>query len=301
MKLNLRSIDLNLLTVFDSLMDTGKLSATAVALGMSQPAVSAALQRLRLTFDDALFIRQRSGMQPTPRARQLQGDIHEALQLVRRAVTAVPTFDPASADRHFTLIGEVMFESMVLGQLLNQLADSAPGLRVDSLPIQQNEPVKTLVDLTADLLLDYVNYDHPQLLQAPVGTEKLVVLAAADHPRIKTGLTMKDYLAEPHVILSRRHGKQTSLEYAIGQSSMERQIRASVQSFASMPIVVAQTHFLATVPERLGALYEQAYPVRCHLFPLAIEPIPLYMYWPRVLDRDPGHRWFRQQVSAVLA
>ena len=66
MNLNLRSIDLNLLTVFDSLMDTGKLSATAVALGMSQPAVSAALQRLRLTFDDALFIRQRSGMQPTP-------------------------------------------------------------------------------------------------------------------------------------------------------------------------------------------------------------------------------------------
>lgn len=299
MKLNLRSIDLNLLTVFDSLMDTGKLSATAVELGMSQPAVSAALQRLRITFDDELFLRQRSGMQPTPRARQLQGDIREALQLVRRAVSATPHFDPSTADRRFTLLGEVMFESAVMGSLLNRFAESAPQLRIDSLPIQQNDPVKTLVNLDADLLLDYVDYQHPQINRAHAGTEELVVLAARHHPRIKR-LSAKRYLAEPHVILSRRHGKQTSLEYALGQITMERRIQASVQSFASMPIVVAQTDCLATVPKRLGELYEQAYPLRCHPFPFSIEPIPLHMHWPRVLDNDPAHRWFREQVSAVL-
>ncbi len=301
MKLNLRGIDLNLLTIFDSLMDTGKLSATAADLGMSQPAVSAALQRLRLTFGDELFIRHRSGMQPTPRAHLLHTDIREALHLVRRAVSTEPMFNPATADRSFTLLSDVFFESTVIGELLNRLSDIAPGVRIDTSPLAPEDPASTLTNLKGDLILDYATHSSTQLCSAQVSVERLVVIAARAHPRIQSAPTLEEFLSEAHVILSRRHGKLTSLEYALGNISLNRRIRATLQSYSSMPIVVANTDCLATVPQRLGTLYEQAFDVRCYPFPVAMEPVPVYMYWPRVLDQDPAHRWFRQQLSAVLA
>lgn len=301
MKLNLRGVDLNLLTVFDSLMETGKLSASASALGMSQPAVSAALQRLRLTFGDELFIRHRSGMQPTARARQLHGDIREALQLVRRALSAEPEFDPATAERSFTLFSDVFFESTVVGTLLNRFNETAPGVRIDTAPATLADPVAALTTLSADLLLDYATYNSSQLCEAQVGVEQLVVMAARNHPRLQQPPSLDEFLAESHVILTRRHGRLTALEYALGNISLNRRVRATVQSFSSMPIVVSQTDCLATVPQRLGALYAEAFAVKCYPFPVAMEPVPLRMYWPRLLDQDAGHRWLRQELSRVLA
>ncbi|MFT5032487.1 MAG: DNA-binding transcriptional LysR family regulator [Bacteroidia bacterium] len=154
MKLNLRSIDLNLLTVFDALIESGKLSLAAKRLGMSQPAVSAALSRLRTSFKDELFVRSRSGMLPTLRALALHQDIREALQLVQRAMTSGTAFDPALAERSFTILGDSFFESAMIGSLLNRLTESAPGIRIETASIVQSDPVQALRSINADVLLD---------------------------------------------------------------------------------------------------------------------------------------------------
>jgi len=300
MKLNLRSVDLNLLTVFDALMEASKLSLAAERLGMSQPAVSAALQRLRATFKDDLFIRSRSGMLPTPRAQALHPDIREALQLVRRAISTQPAFNPAEAERSFTILGDAFFESAMVGSLLNRLTESAPGIRIETASVTQSDPVQALRSLSADLLLDYDRVSSPQLVSERFGEEHLVVIAARNHPRIKRRPSLKAYLHEHHVILTRRHHDGTSLEHALGGISLDRRIRASVQHFSSMPVIVSQTDCLATVPQRLGSLYEAAFDVRCYPFPMDIEPIPMWMCWPRALHNDVAHQWLRERLIEVL-
>lgn len=300
MKLNLRSVDLNLLTVFDALMDSGKLSLAADRLGMSQPAVSAALQRLRVTFADELFVRSRSGMLPTPRAQALHRDIREALQLVRQAISSESAFDPARAERSFTILGDSFFESAMIGSLLNQLTESAPGIRIETASIAASDPAQALRSLNADVLLDYDKLSSPQLMAEQIGDETLVVIASRQHPRIRRRPSMKAFLREHHVILTRRHRSNTSLEHALGGVSLDRKIKATVQHFSSMPIIVAQTDCLATVPQRLGTLYEAAFNVRCYPFPMDVAPIPMWMYWPKVLDGDAAHQWLRARLVEVL-
>lgn len=300
MKLNLRSVDLNLLIVFDALMESSKLSLAAEHLGMSQPAVSAALQRLRATFKDDLFIRSRSGMLPTPRAQALHPDIREALQLVRRAMASQAAFDPALAERSFTILGDAFFESAMVGSLLNRLTESAPGIRIETASITQSDPLQSLRSLNADLLLDYDKLSSPQIMAEQFGEETLVVIAAREHPRIKRRPSMKAYLREHHVILTRRHRDGTSLEHALGGVTLDRHVRASVQHFSSMPVIVSQTDCIATVPQRLGSLYEAAFNVRCYPFPLDIDPIPMWMCWPKVLHGDLAHQWLRERLIEVL-
>ncbi len=300
MKLNLRSVDLNLLTVFDALMESGKLSLAAERLGMSQPAVSAALARLRISFRDELFVRSRSGMLPTPRAQALHQDIREALHLVRRAITGSSAFDPTLAERSFTILGDSFFESAIIGRLINQLSESAPGVRIETTSITLSDPVQALRSLNADVLLDYEELISPQLMAQEVAQETLVVITARQHPRIKRRPSMKAFLREHHVILTRRHRSNTSLEHALGGVSLNRRIKASVQHYSSMPIIVAQTDCIATVPRRLGALYEAAFDVRCHLFPIDIAPIPMWMYWPKVMHGDAAHQWLRDRLIEVL-
>ncbi|HCS28934.1 MAG TPA: LysR family transcriptional regulator, partial [Spongiibacteraceae bacterium] len=159
-----------------------------------QPAVSAALQRLRATFKDDLFIRSRSGMLPTPRAQGLHPDIREALQLVRRAISTQPAFNPAEAERSFTILGDAFFESAMVGSLLNRLTESAPGIRIETASVTQSDPVQALRSLSADLLLDYDRVSSPQLVAERFGEEHLVVLAARSHPRIKRRPSLKAYL-----------------------------------------------------------------------------------------------------------
>ncbi len=300
MKLNLRSVDLNLLTVFDALIEQGKLSQAAEQLGMSQPAVSAALQRLRATFKDQLFVRSRSGMLPTPRAMELHRDVREALQLVRHAMSSGSAFDPTVTERSFTIVGDSFFESAMIGSLLNRLSEVAPGISIETASITETDPVQALRSLNADLLLDYDRLTSPQLVAEQIGEESLVVLASRQHPRLKKRLSMKRFLNEDHVILTRRHRSSTSLEHALGGIPLNRRVKATVQHFSSMPIIVAQTHCLATVPQRLGALYEAAFDVRCYPFPIDIAPIPMWMYWPKVLHSDAAHQWLRAQLVDVL-
>lgn len=293
MKLNLRSVDLNLLTVFDALMREQNMSRAAERLGMSQPAMSAALQRLRLTLKDELFVRTRQGMVPTPRAQSLYGPLQAALGMIGDTLSTEDRFEPATSTRQFRLLADSYLEIMGLGHLLAELQRQAPGVELLSSPVVDSDVSAALRRLEADVALDYVPVEAGHIASEILSSERLVVIARRDHPRIQGSLSLEQYLAESHVMLPLRSREYTQLESALGGQSLPRLKAATVTHFSAMPAVVSQTEHLATLPGRLAQLYARSFAVQSLPFPVDIEPVPIWMMWPQVLENDAGHRWLR--------
>ena len=292
MKLNLRAVDLNLLTVFDALLREQNLSRVAEQLGMSQPAVSAALQRLRLTMKDELFVRTRSGMRPTPRALAAQAAVAEALALISEALSVEQNFSPAIAEREFSLLADGYMEMAALGPLLRALQCSGAGLRLRNEVLDQQDVAQALLRLEYDAVIDFVRIESEKICSAPLGEQELVVIAAASHPRIAGRLSAKQYFAEGHILLRQRSRYRSQLELALGGQKLERRVDLHVQHFAAMPSVVAQTAALASMPRALAQRYAAAYDIQVLTFPLAVPLIPVWLMWPTSLNGDAGHRWF---------
>ncbi len=299
MKLNLRSVDLNLLTVFDALMCEQHLSRAAQRLGMSQPAVSAALQRLRLTLKDELFVRSRQGMMPTPRARTLHPPLQQALAQISEALSGGDDFDPARSERQFRLLADSYLEITGLGQLLSTLRAAGPGLGLIAEPVAERDPLAALRRLEVDVVLDYVRLDAERVEAEELAREELVVIARRDHPRIGDSLSLEQYLAEGHAVLPPRSREQRPLELALGGRALPRRAEATVHHFSAMPAVVAQTDYLATMPRALALILAQAFAVKCLPFPLPVAPVSIWMMWPAVLNADAGHRWLRDRLREL--
>ncbi len=293
MKLNLRAFDLNLLTVFDALMREQNLTRAAERVGMSQPAMSAALQRLRLSLKDELFVRHRSGMTPTPRAERVYLKVQPALQLITEGVSVGEVFDPATEDREFAIAVDSYIEVAALGSILCGLQAAGPMLRLRSENLIGVDVSAALNRLELDVVLDYLQVDSPRVDSEVLGTEELVVVAAADHPALAEGsCTMEAYLSCRHVLLRQRSAAASQLEQALGGARLDRQVALHVQDYAAMAAVVAQSRALGTMPRRLAHVYGRAHGLTVAPFPLDIAPVSLWMMWPRALSGDAGHRWF---------
>lgn len=292
MKLNLRAVDLNLLTVFDALLRERKLSRVAEQLGMSQPAVSAALARLRLTMKDELFVRSRAGMQPTPRALAAQPAVAQALSLISEALSVDDHFAPASAERTFSLLADGYMETAALGPLLQALQGAGGDLQLHTQVIDQQDVGVALSRLEYDAAIDFVRVESDKVCCAPLGEQELVVIAARSHPRIRGRLSAEQYFAEDHVLLRQRSRLRSQLELALGGQRLERRVLVHVQHFAAMCPVVADTQALATMPRALATRYARAYDIQLLALPLAVPAIPVWLMWPASLAGDAGHRWF---------
>ncbi len=292
MKLNLRAVDLNLLTVFEALLRERNMSRVAEQLGMSQPAVSAALQRLRLTMKDELFVRSRSGMQPTPRALAAQPAVAEALSLIAEALTVEQQFDPATASREFAVLADGSLEITELGSVLHALQAAGPALRLRNEVLERQDVGQVLARLDYDAVIDFVRVESDKICAAPLGEQELVVIARVGHPRINTELSAAQYFAEGHILLRQRSRYRSQLELALGGERLRRRVDVQVQHFAAMPAVVSQTESLATMPRRLAEQFAAVYPIQVLPFPLSQLAVPIWLMWPASLGGDAGHRWF---------
>lgn len=291
-KLNLKGIDLNLLTVFEAIMETGQLSRAGEQLGLSQPAMSAALQRLRLTLKDPLFIRSRQGMEPTPKAQRWYLELSPALAQIRQSL-APEQQDPALSERHFNLLSGDYFETVHLAALLERLQLEAPQVGVNLLPITEGMP--------ADF--KHGKYDFAIYYQPPSGTgieyltvgkEELVTICRKNHPRIKTRLGIKQFNRELHVLISTQSQQSAILDELLGEQGIERRLLAKVSQFSSAAMVLENTDALCTVPAGMGEFLESRFDVKICPFPLQVPPIDKLLIWPKVLADDPLHSWFKQ-------
>lgn len=301
LKRNLRSIDLNLLTVFDAIMTEGKLSKAGERLGMTQPAVSGALARLRLTFGDELFLRTRHGMLPTPRAQSLIKPIREALNLIVESIELLEEFDPETSTRRFVVSTGDLGELILMPALLRLIEKQSPKIEVESRADSTQMNVELLKQGVLDVYFDYLVPEDPQLAFHKIAEDFPVVIARQSHPRIENKISMESYLSERHIILSHRHKQKTILEELLGVKALPRKILAEVQQYTAMPEIVAQTDALAVIPQGMAVYYARLLPIKIIPFPGKLNKLGAYMIWNKAFDRDVGNKWLREQVLKLVS
>lgn len=288
--MNINNLDLNLLKVFDALYRERNLTRAALKLCLSQPAVSNALSRLRLTLEDPLFLRNAQGMSPTPRAQQLAEPIQQALDLIQNGLRENTPFDYGTSSRTFVIGVGDYGEAVILPRLMDWLMAVAPHIRIDIRAEHGNQIKEEMKEGRIDFALDYFKSPDGRFTSQHLMNDSLVSLVRQDHPHAGEYLSLNDYLALPHVILAQ---KKPWIDAALKKKGMARNIAMQVPHFLSMPLIVQKTGLICTLPKRMAHVYADSFRVKVLKTPIAFQPFPIFSIWHESMENDPGHRWLR--------
>jgi DNA-binding transcriptional LysR family regulator len=304
--MNLQAIDLNLLVAFEALMDERHVTRAARRVGLSQPAMSNALTRLRRTFDDPLLVRTPSGMTPTPAAQALIEAVRAALGHLRGALEAKPAFNPAASGRTFHVLTSDYAEIVLLAPLVGRLREQAGGvsIRVHRPPNVFQPPSRTALSDSFDLAIGF--FPDALSLDASVRSEVLfeednVCIASANHPSIKSRVSIRQYAGARHAAVFYKSEGPGVIDTILAQKGLTRQLAVLAPHFASVPFIVAESDLIATVPRRLALGFKRALKLQVLPIPFTIPPFRLSMLWHERVDSDPAHRWLRELVISTAA
>lgn len=294
--------DLNLLRIALAIHDAGSVSAAAVKLGISQPAMSASLSRLRRVVDDPLFIKTSRGMDPTPRALALVATARDVLARVDAAILASHAFDPASTTETFTFALSDIGEMVFLPKILDQLQKRAPMATVRSVTLPPEQLEQELQNGTIDLAIGYFpDLRKSNFYQQRLFTHHFVCLLRSDHPIKSRKLSLEQFLALGHVVVRAEGRSQEVFERVLERQRIRRRIVLRTPHFMSIPMIVARSDLIATVPHALGVhLRQPGSGVKIVEPPLAIPGFDLKQHWHRKYHHEAKIIWLRGLVSELF-
>jgi DNA-binding transcriptional LysR family regulator len=291
--MDIRRLDLNLLVVFQALVQEQNVTRAAERVGLSQPAMSSALGRLRDALGDPLFVRTSRGMLPTPRAEALIEPVSRALELIRASLQRPGGFDPGKSDRVFKLLMSDIGEIVYMPRLIEHLKDVAPGIRFHVLQTARDGYADALETGAADLFLGHASRDAGGLLHEDLFDDVFACMVRAGHPRIGKAITLEQYLDAGHVLVSRRGFSDGLVERTLSGMGLARKVALRVPHFLAVPTIVARTDLIVTVPRRLGEIYAQHAEGRLLSLPFESPSLQLKQYWHARFDEEPAIRWLR--------
>jgi DNA-binding transcriptional LysR family regulator len=283
----LAGIDLNLLTSLDALLATQSVTRAAQELGRTQPAVSHALRRLRELLGDELLVRTPKGMQLTPRALELRPAVRAAIEAAEAVLQEAPAFDPARAQRSFTVAMADQASFLLLPPLIERLAREAPGVRIEQPP----GPLHTLVD-DADLAIGVFRDEPATVRQEPLFREEFACVLRRGSAAARGKLDLERFLALPHLLVAPRGLPGSPLDDALAKAGQRRRVVLTVPHFLVAPHVIATTDLVWTAPAGLARAFGHL-PLVMREPPFRTEGFTVTMRWHARLDRDPGLRWLR--------
>ena len=292
----LQRVDLNLLVALAALLEERHVSRAADRIGLSQPATSRALQRLRRTLDDELLVRTRTGYELTPRAERIQRELAGILPRLE-VLFGTEGFDPKAATDSFRLMG-TDFTTSVLGPgLSRRLFQAAP--RASMTFKQWHDGVFTDVSHgLVDLAFVAVSAD-PELRSELLFEERFVCLMAAANPLADRGtLTLDEFLGAAHVMVDVLQGEQSAVDRRLTELGQHRTAALSVPYHTAAVLAVPGTQLMATLPTRLVSTLDSK-GLRVVKAPPEVEPMPYLMIWHPRLDDDPAQRWLRGLVRVT--
>jgi DNA-binding transcriptional LysR family regulator len=302
--INPNLLDLNLLRVFEALLRDKSVSTAADRLGLTQPAISNALNRLRAALDDDVFVRTRNGMEPTALAIRLSDPIQKGLASIHAGLEQGLGFDPATSDRTFTLIMNDVGEITFLPFLLRKFSIAAPAINLRVLELGREDYEDSLDSGIADLAVGRIRLADT-FRSLLLHTSSYVVVLSCDHPifksarRSKPSLTLKEYMMARHVAVIPRGATGNPVEKALGKHAGLRRIALTVPHTTVLPTIMPGTELLATVPDKcLDALCKDGR-LRWLKLPFEVEENRVFQWWHKRQDRDTGHRWLRDQFSSL--
>jgi DNA-binding transcriptional LysR family regulator len=294
--------DLNLLVVFDAVARCRSVSKAAVQLSLSQPAVSHALNRLRDLTGDRLFVRGRAGFTPTPRAEAMIAPVRDLLATAGRVVYEAP-FDPGTSRRRFRIAGTDYSNLSLLPRLAADLRRLAPHCTLDVVPVGSS----TLADLEAgELDCTFWGASPPPSpwCSCVLFSDAFIGLVAETHPlgspRAGEAVSLDDYLAHPHVVVSLGDPGSSPIDVTLARQSRARHVAIRTQSFISNVSALIGTDLVTSMPARLLPILAPR-GFRSFEIPLALPPIEYGLVWHRRCDGDPSNLWLRQTIEESCA
>lgn len=297
---NLAGVDLNLLVVLDALLAERSVTRAGVRLGLSQPAVSNALSRLRGLFGDPLLVRAGARMEPTPRALELAAPVRHALEILGRTLSPSPNFDPARSSHVFRICSADHLELTLLPRLLERLEQIAPGVDIVMSRVSSGveHDLRTgHVDLYLGVWLDIPSSLQHHLLRH----ETFACIGRAGHPTIGSRLTLKRYAECGHVLVTPSEWPGRTVDTALSDRGLGRRVAFRTPHLLVAPLVVTRTDLIATLPRSVAEVFAELLPLEVHTPPLDAPGFGVQMVWhPRTHDHAP-HRWLRQVVMDLTA
>ena len=295
---NIAAIDLNLLVIFEALLAERSVTRAARRVGLSQPAVSNSLGRLRALLEDPLLVRTASGMEPTPRALELALPIQQALEGIRRALSPSPVFDPKQSPFTFRVRSADNLELSLLPRLVERLKRSAPLVDIVMTRVSDTteEDIRTgRIDLYLGSWFNIPTGLEQHLLRH----ETFACIARKGHPQIKSRLTLKHYVQVGHVLVTAGERPGSALDTLLSDQGLGRRVVLRTPHFLVAPLVVARTDLIATLPRSVATTYAQFLPLNVFPPPLDAPGFPVHMVWHRRTHEQAPHRWLRQLIMEL--
>lgn len=301
--MDFRGIDLNLLAAFQALMDERNVTRAAARVDVSQPAMSAALARLRKLFDDRLFQRSANGLLPTPRAYEIAEPVARALGQIEALLAPAAPFAPATASLTFTL-GMADYPAFVLlPRLLGELSEKAPDVRVDVLGFGGRDEAVALLDAgKIDVAIGVApTVPESRILSREIFRDAFVTLVRKDHRSTRGKMDLDAYLAMRHILVSPEGSKYGVVDQALAERGLRRTVQMTLPHMFAVPAILQQTALAAILLRRVALHSAQAGDLMIFPPPVPLPDIPFHLIWHRRNDANLAQRWLRDTIARLGA
>lgn len=302
-EIDLSSVDLNLLVVFDAVIQERHVGRAAIRLSLSQSATSHALGRLRAVFDDPLFVRHPRGIEPTPRARELAQPISDVLAQLRQILSPTPTFDPATLRRTFTVAAHDYALAVLMPTLAADVRLRAPDVDLRCVSVHPSTVVGGLDRGEFDFALGgFVDITAERVTRIPLFSDRFVGVARRGHPHLSTGeMPLDDFATLPHVLMSPDGRPTGDIDQALSALGRERRIAITVPNFLTLPYVVENSDVIGVLPERLALHAAQSHALDIFALPVDVGVVTCSMLVRAPLVATAEITWFAELLRKAAA
>lgn len=301
--MDLHGIDLNLLVAFDALMAERSVTRAGARIGRTQPAMSAALSRLRSLLRDELFVRGPAGLQPTPRALDLADPLSRALADIQRTLEFTRAFDPRSSAAAFTLGLSEHPAFVLLPRLVERLRDAAPAITLHIRIFAARGDAVAILDAgEADLTIGVPPTTAAgRVLTRRLFEERFVCIVRRGHAAVGAPLDLDTFLGLSHLLVSPEGDRFGHVDAALARQGLKRRLAVTLSQMYAVPMLVARSDMIATVMDGVVAASGHADALSVLNPPLGLDPVPFVMSWHRRNDAHPAQRWLRDCVASLPA
>jgi DNA-binding transcriptional LysR family regulator len=299
--MELRDIDLNLLVVFNQMLLDGHVSTAADKLGVTQPAISNALKRLRLLLKDELFLRTSKGMEPTPYALHLAEPVAYALNALQNALNQRDSFAPETSERTFTLAVTDIGEMYFMPPLMDALSKRAPDVKISTVRNTTGNLKEDMASGTVDLAVGLLPHLQAGFFQRRLFRQRYVCMFRQGHPEARNPMSLDDFCALEHVGVVAANTGHGEVDNALDRMGIQRNMRLVVPHFIAVGHILQSTDLIATVPERFAVRCEGPFGLVSSPHPVHLPDIAINLFWHAKYNRDPANMWLRQLLVELFA
>jgi DNA-binding transcriptional LysR family regulator len=298
--MDIRGVDLNLLKAFDALISERAVTRAAARIGLSQPAMSHALSRLRGLFADDLFVRTPAGMEPTAHAREIAPLVSAAIEHIEAALNLGVGFDPAKSTGIFTAGMAEYAEVALVGRLAAAFAEQALRATLRLLPLNGADAAEQLERGTIDVAIAHLRAPPTAIESRMLMRDPFVVIVRKGHPLAAEPLSIEAYAGQSHILVSPRGDTSGAIDRLLVDFGLRRRISLLVATYLAVPVALAASDLIATVPSRTAR--QIAATAEIEILPLPIDlSMTVSMAWHRRAASEPAQAWFRSVLLDAAA